>query len=305
MKIRTIIRHIRDYEKTGRISNSLVPFFNQNGKWCEKLLPQLSGKGPRVRHEIPHAMMRKITLPKERRITGNMARPVLRTSFVVKNDDKVVIPYAEIRGSVMLNGNAIIEANSLRRVGGNFSTDTSKAVQALNLCTVGGDLDVSNSSMLVATSLRDVGGSVYLLGSVPPNLVTIGGCCVIQKAVCMNDNELRYVEESLTLVDLDKIYLPKLEYVGGHMVMPTATRIEARKLYEVGGSLIAGRATVILMPNLRFVYGDLNSQNAKEFYPLDLEVSGSWFLYHEAYKIWKWRMKALAVLKGKKGVMYF
>jgi len=249
--------------------------------------------------------MRKIKLPKERRITGDMTRPVLRTSFVSSNDKKVTIAYSEIRGSVVVNGNPIIEAESLRRVGENFRTDTSNEVHTPNLHTVGGNLDVTSSSMLVATSLRDVGGSVYLLGRIPPNLVTIGGRCVIQSPVVgISENSLRYVRKSLTINDVAKIHFPKLECVGEHLVLLESTRIDARMLREVGGTLLAGQAKVMLMPKLRFVGGDLNSQSAKEFFHPELLVRGHWMLCEGACEIWIRRMHALTAMKGNQGPLY-
>lgn len=303
MRISNIIKHIRNFEKSGIISNSLVPFFNQHGKWCEELLPQLTSKVARSRYEIPHDMMRKIILPKEKRITGAKSRPVLRTSFVTKNERKVIIPYSEIRGSVVLKGNAVIEAGSLRRVGGDFSTDTSISVCVPKLHTVIGNFDVSRSSILIAPRLRDVGGSAFLLGRVPPNLVVVGGRCIIQKTVSTRENALRSVGKSLILNDLDKIYFPRLESVGEHLVMHGAQRIEARVLREVGGTFLAGQAEVMVMPKLRYVGGDFNSQSAKEFFHPELVVRGSWMQSPGASAFWFRRMQALDALKGNQALL--
>jgi len=304
LKISNIIRHIRHYEKTGRISNALVPYFNQHGKWCEELIPPLPDKGARASHEIPHSLMRQITLPKERRFTGGMKRPVLRTSFITKNDKVVNIPYAEIRGSLLAKGRGCIDAESLKYVGGDFSTHTSRTVHIPNLLTVDGDFEVTRSFKLTATRLRDVGGSVYLIGSLPPNLMVIGGRGIIQKAICTGDNILRYVGKSLYLIDMEKVHLPKLKSVGQDMVMAKANRIEARKLCKVGGLLQAGAAEIMLMPSLRYVGGDLDSRSAEEFFHPLLEVRGRWMQAPGAREFWVRRMHALSVLRGNQGPMY-
>lgn len=304
MKISNIIRHIHDYELTGIISNTLIPFFDQHGKWCGQLLPLLPSKVARPRYKIPHSLMRKITLPQERRITGSKSRPILRTSFVAKHERKVVIPYAEIRGNLVVQGNAEFEAESLKRVGGDFSTDSSISVCVPKLHTVIGNFDASSSSILNAASLRDVGGSVFLLGRVPPNLVVIGGRCIIQKAVSTRENALRSVGKSLLLNDLDEVYFPKLDFVGEHMIMFRANRVEARMLREVRGTLLAGQAEIMLMPKLRFVGGDFNSQSAKEFFHPELVVRGSWIQSPGASAFWFRRMQALGVLRGNQPPMH-
>jgi hypothetical protein len=304
MKISNIIRHIRHYEKTGRISNALVPYFNQHGKWCEELITPLPDKGPRARYEIPHSLMQKITLPKERRFSGDMESPVLRTSFVTRNDKMVAIPYAEIRGSFLAKGKASIDAELLEYVGGDFSTDTSRTVYIPSLHTVGGNFAVTRSFKLTATSLHDVRGSVYLVGSLPPNLVTIGGRCIIQRAICTSCNILRHVGKALIFNDLDKVQFPKLESVGEDMIMHSANRIEARMLREVRGTLLAGQAKMMFMPKLRFVGGDLNSQLAREFYHPQLEVRGRWMQARGVSELWIRRKHALDVLKGNQGPLY-
>ena len=304
MNISNIIRHIRHYEKTGEISNALIPFFDQHGKWCGQLLPLLPSKVARPKYKIPHSSMRKITLPKERRITGANSRPILRTSFVVSHERKLVIPYAEIRGNLVVQGNAVIEAESLRSVGGDFSTDSSISVCVPKLHTVIGNFDASRSSIINAASLRDVGGSVFLLGRVPPNLVVIGGGCIIQKAVSTRENALRSVGKSLILNDLDKVYFPKLESVGEHMVMLKANRVEARMLREVGGFLLAAQAEILVMPKLRFVGGGLNSQSAGEFFHPELVVRDRWMQAPGASELWFRRMQALGVLKGNQAPLH-
>ena len=204
----------------------------------------------------------------------------------------------------MVKENAMIHAESLRRVGGDFSTDTSVSVCVPKLHTVIGNFDASSSSILIAPSLRDVGGSVFLLGRVPPNLVAIGGRCIVQKAVSTRDNALRSVGKSLILNDLDKIYFPRLESVGEHLVMHGAQRVEARVLREVGGTFLAGQAEVMVLPNLRFVGGDLNTQSAKEFFHPELVVRGRWTQSPEASEFWIRRMQALAILKGNQSSLY-
>lgn len=193
----------------------------------------------------------------------------------------------------------MIHAESLRRVGGDFSTDKCVSVCVPKLHTVVGNFDASRSSILIATSLRAVGGSVFLLGRIPPNLAAIGGRCIIQKAVSTRDNALRSVGESLILNDLDKACFPKLESVGEHMVMLVANRVEARMLREVGGTLLAGQAEIMVMPKLRYVGGDLNSQSAKEFFHPELVVRGRWMQAPGASELWIRRMHALELLRGK------
>jgi hypothetical protein len=305
MNIKNIIRHIRNFEKSGRISNSLVPFFDQNGKWWgEELIPPLPDKGPRARYEIPHSLMRRIKLPKERRITGDMKRPVLRTSFITRNDKVVNIPYSAIRGSVLSRGRASVFAESLQFVGGDFSTNTKHTVHIPNLHTVGGDFRVIHSFKLTATSLHEIGGNLYLIGRLPPNLVLIRGFCIMQQAKCIRDNALRYVGKSICLNDLEKVHFPELESVGQDLVIAKANRIEARKLRKVGGLLQAGTAEIMLMPSLRYVGGDLNSQSAQEFFHPLLEVRGRWMQAPGAREFWVRRMRALSVLRGNQGPMY-
>lgn len=301
MNIKNIIRQIRNFEKTGRISYSLLPFFDQHGKWREELVPPPPDKGPGANYEIPHSMMRKITLPKSLRVTGNMKCPMLRTSYVSRDEKKLLIPYSAIRGSVLSRGRASVFAASLQFVGGDFSANTKHTVHIPKLHTVGGDFRLTHSFKLTATSLHEIGGNLYLIGRLPPNLVVIRGRCIIQQAKCIRDNVLRYVGKSLFMSDLEHVHFPELESVGQDIVMVKATRIEARKLCNVGGLLQTGAAEIMLMPRLRYVGGDLDSRSAKEFFHPLLEVRGRWFIAPGAREFWVRRMHALELLKGKQG----
>lgn len=299
MNIKNIIRHIRNFEKTGKISNSLLPYFDQRGKWREELVPPPPDEGPGANYEIPHSKMRHIKLPKSLRVNGNMKFPVLRTSYVTRDNKKVFIPYSVVRGSVLSRGRANVFAESLQFVGGDFLADAKHTVHIPNLHTVGGDFRVTHSFKLTATSLHEIGGNLCLIGRLPPNLAVIRGRCIIQQAMGMRNNALRYVGKSLFLSDLEHVQFPELESVGQDIVLAKATRIEARKLRKVGGLLQAGAAEILLLPRLRYVGGDLDSRSAKEFFHPLLEVKGRWFIAEGAQEYWSKRMDALELLKGK------
>ena len=104
-------KYIKHYVLTSVISDSLIPYYDQNGRWCEES-HQWEFRLPKNFLNI----MKDSYLPTSRRTTKHGLSTKLLTSFRWFGNDSTLIPYSEISGSLMV-GNVDVDAPCLRRVG--------------------------------------------------------------------------------------------------------------------------------------------------------------------------------------------
>ena len=293
MKIKEILNQIRHFEATGKVHDSLIPYFNQHGKWCGVKVRIL-----RLTTDLTHGKIKKYTLPIARRTSHTKYGVILKTSYTAESDDEITLSYVGIEGSLVVNGDALIRASELRHVDGHFLADSTRKIYLPKLRTVGGFFDVCSSLMLVARQLREVRGDVLMVGRLPPLLRTIGGRCVVNHAPTLVAPHLKTIGKSLLLPKTEKVFLNNLESVGSELILPIAQRIEARALRQVGSNFLAAQAETIVMPSLRVIGEDINSKSAKQFYNPKIKVGGSWTICEGAINDWIVRTLVRDALRG-------
>jgi len=293
MKQKEIIRYINKYAKTGIIDDSLIPLYDQNGKWC--------GDTIRWKHPMSHSFlgrMNKSFLPSSRRIFRKRQGTVLKTSFVWWGSDAVMVNYCEIHGSLIVTGNAPIHAPSLRLIGGNFISNTTKKVDLPWLSKVGGHFELLQTFLLSAPRLRCVGGNMVIVGMHPPLLETVGGRLGAYWAFSFEASNLREIGGCLVLSKADDIQVPVLESVGGSILLSHLARtIMAPKLRSVGGDFLADSVCTIRVPCLRLVAGDFDTSSAKGFYHPSIRVGGDWTMFPGAVREWEFREAARKAMR--------
>lgn len=295
MNQKQIIYHIRTYLATGIIKDTLIEFYDQNGKW--------RGDTIQWEQEAPHTLLEQMNqsyLPASRRTCRSKLGTALRTSFVHYGDDHVHIVYAEIHGSLIVKGNAAIHTPNLRRIYGNFVSDTRNKVEMPWLSQVSGSVELLQTFLLRIPRLRCVGCNLLIAGMSPPLLRFVGGRLAVYWAFDFRAACLRWVGGSLVLSKAGDIHVPALESVGGSILLShLARRIIAPRLKSVGGDFLAGSVEKIQMPCLRIVGGDFDTGNAIGFYDPAVQVEGDWTVFPRAIREWELRDAARKAIRGE------
>lgn len=290
-----IIHYIRRYLSTGIIEDPLIEFYDQDGKW--------RGDTIRWEQETPHALMEQMNqsfLPVRQRTCRSRLGTVLRTSLVRHGDDHVHAAYAEIHGSLIIKGNAAIHTPNLRRIYGNFVSDTRNKVDMPWLSQVSGSVELLQTFQLRIPRLRRVGGNLLIAGMPPPLLGFVGGRLAVYWAFDFRAACLRRVGGSLVLSKAGDIHVPALESVGGGILLShLARRIIAPRLKSVGGDFLAGSVEDIQMPCLRSVGGDLDTGSTPGFYDPAVQVAGDWTVFPGAIREWELRDSARKAIRGE------
>lgn len=293
MKEKEIIEHINNYISSGIIDDALIELYDQHGRWRGDTIQWNKGL-PRTIWE----QMKRSYLPSFRRTYRNRTGTVLRTSCIRKGDKDVRITYSEICGSLILDGNPVIHAPSLRRVGGNLLLCTDKRADFPNLRTVDGHLKIMRTFLFTAPRLQHVGGSVQTLGYLPPMLETVGGSLELYWSFDICAERLKHVCGCLILTKAETILFPVLEKIGGSLLPTLRARIiEAPKLQHIGGDFMASSVVRIRTPILESVGGNMDTTSAAGYYHPRIKVRGKWTTYPGALEEWKLRERARRAMK--------
>jgi hypothetical protein len=289
-----IIHHIRNYVTTGIIDDTLIEFYDQHGRW--------QGDTIKWNWDVPRKLldrMKKSHLPSSRRTCLERSGTVLRTSYIRRGNESVRIDYCGIRGSLVVNGNAVIHAACLRDIGGNMISSTTKRANFPNLRSVGGNIYIMRTFDLATPRLRHVGGRAHMLGYMPPLLETVGGSLEAYWCFDINATRLRHVGGCLVLTKPETIRFPLLETIGGSF-LPTqhAKTIEAPKLKSIGGDFIAASVVCIRTPALRSVGGNLDTSSARGYYDPRVKVGGEWTTFPGDIRAWELRERARQAIRG-------
>ena len=135
----------------------------------------------------------------------------------------------------------------------------------ITLREIKGSLCIQNSPVVRAPNLRKVVGGIYLhlnTKFVAPSLIVVG------------DN---------IIADSPAIHLPRLRTAGA-ICARNAHRFSAPCLSAVISDLVVPSAIEFDTPDLVFVGGNLNSESAPNFCPVDLVVMGKWTMHPAARK---------------------
>lgn len=292
-KTKRILEHIKKYLATGKISDSLVPYYNQHGNWIGTPGLLLCAKR--------HAPFDRITssyLPLSRRTYRDRSGTILRTSYVSIGDDSVLIKYSGINGSLVVQGNSKIHAPSLRHIGGGVIISTNQRVYLPNLKTVGRCFEVLQTFGLHVPRLIHVGGMARILGCIPPRLTTVGKSLAVHWCISAESESLRLVGGSLTLDNAEAVNLAELEFIGGSFIVSHfASVINTPKLQGIGGDFLAKSVPDLRTPALRLVGGNMDTSSAKLFYRPRIKVCGTWIKCPGDLEYWKRREATMRLFK--------
>lgn len=290
----TIILHeIERYLATGDISDALLPYYNQQGKWCGT---------PCIRFHTKHcARLNEITsshLPEARRTCRDRSGTILRTSFISRGSTNVHLNYSKINGSLNVTGNGMIHAPWLREIEGSLISTTSRRVCLPNLRKVDGHVEVLRTFDLLVPRLHHVGGRAKILGWIPPSLATVGRSLGVYWCFRAESDRLKCVGDYLALTKAETVNLSGLETIGGSFLLTVQTQvIHTPRLQSIGGDFLAESAHDLRAPALRSVGGNLDSTSARGFYHPRIKVGGAWAIYPGDVEHWHRRDAARRALK--------
>jgi len=289
-----LLIHLRHYAVSGIISDLLVPFFDQHGRWHEPIIRWPSGEASVLRTKI-----QKTYLPPWRRTRISGSGVVLRTSYHCDGMCPLNLAYCLIEGSLVVPGNVMIQAPELAGVNGSIITGTNQLINLPSLSSVGGNFDAMCSFLVSVPHLARVGGNVMLAGQVPISLETVGGRVGVYTKDPICAPKLSHVGRWLVVSNSQSARFPVLARVdGGVLITPPAKMIDLPCLLSVGGDFFADGVTDIRAPKLQSVGGDLETISASEFYFPKLHVSGVWTACPSARDHWMRRQAARNVIIG-------
>lgn len=295
MRQKEIIQHIQNFSHTGIISDELLPYYDQHGKW----------RGDKIRwwRPIPESLLTLIQrshLPEARRFHRVRDRTILHTSWNVCSEKDSRIHFAAIRGSLIAHPSWPLQAMSLRFVGGHFLGHTKHRIEIPNLVRVGGSFETPDAFCLHAPRLRSVGGWLKVAGTVPTKLQSVGGSLSTFACFEFKAPMLLFVGGALIPHKARSVDAPLLENIGGGILLSDTTkRINVPHLQTVGDDFYADSAELIWAHRLRKVGGDLDTRSDPKFYHPAIRVTGEWFCNSAAIHYWVARTKALEALKGR------
>ncbi len=293
IKRQQLIHCLKDYEKNEVIHDSLIPYYDQHGKWRGDTL---LWREDAIKKLI--ASMQKSHLPEPRRTMKSRMGPILLTSWVASAEESVMVKYVEIRGSLIAYNSQPIVAASLRYIAGDFSASTSNRIDFPNLVRVEGNCEAAASFRLHAPRLRSVGGRLKLSGELPPRLESVGRSLSTFWLFEFVAPNLKHVGGTLIPHKAETVHAPLLETIGGGFLVSDRTeKIEVPMLSSIGDDFLATHTTDIRAYRLRAIGGDMDTRSAKEFYHPAIRVGGDWTCDPDAIHHWVIREKARQALR--------
>lgn len=292
---RIILNEIEKYLATGIIPDALIPYYDQHGRWLG---------APFVWFHIkrnPH--LKRIAtsyLPTPRRTWRDRSGTILRTSYTWRGEKNVCMIYSKINGSLIVDGNPMIDAPWLRVVGGSLIVTTSRRVCMPNLREVNGRFEVMQTFDLLVPRLHHIGGRAKMLGCIPPMLRTVGGSLGVYWSFEAKSERLKCVGDYLVLTKAATVKLSELESIGGSFLLTSLTHvIHTPRLHSVGGDFLAESAHDLRAPALRHVGGNLDTTSARGFFHPRINVEGAWAICPGDAEYWYRRDAARKAMKGR------
>ncbi len=297
MTQREILKLTKNFQSTGIIDDSLVPFFDQSGIWIGDKI------GWTYRTYVAALeVMKSAFLPAARRTEPCLAGKRLLTSFLWRESTPAYLPFTEVIGSVLVPSEVAIRAHSLRSVGTHFFTHSNKAILLPYLTEVRGNFDSARSSKLSAPRLKIVGGNCRSLNNFLPALEEVGGRYCIRWALNLSSVALSSVGGTLEIHKGTHIALPRLRTVGRNLVACDMTKVlRVPALESVGGDFFASGANFITTRRLKSVGGRIDSSRAPDFWRPSIACGGEWFMYPGDMERWERRKRAWIALRGDQG----
>jgi hypothetical protein len=289
-----ILKLIQQYQRTGRIADSLIPYFDQDGKWRGD-----RKRFPKSTFTIARRIMAKAVLPLQRRSHCVNGRRILRTSFVwTRECTTVIADWHEIQGSLILGCMAGFDGTNLELIGGHLLTDLSARLDCPKLETIRGEHDSLRSREIEIPNLRHVGGSMRTTNRNFSKLETVGGDLMIQHSADVDFPQLLSVGGDLNATDCTIFAAAKLERVGTSPKFEATDQSTRAPLPATPtGAMNLMSAKSIKAPALVLVTGDLDTRSATAFAPRKLRVGGSWTMPENARALMRANKKAVEALR--------
>jgi hypothetical protein len=290
---RIILKHIEKCLATGVIPDALIPYYDQHGKWFGA--PGIwfhTKRNPRLDR------INSSYLPAPRRTWRDRSGTILRTSYIWRGNTNVCMTYSKIKGSLILEGNTMIDAPWLRVVEGSLIITTSQRVCMPNLRQVDGRFDVMQTFDLLVPRLHHIGGRAKMLGCIPPLLRTVGGSLGVYWCFKAESDRLKCVGDYLALTKAATVKLSDLESIGGSFLLTSLTHvIHTPRLHSVGGDMLAESVHDLRASALRRVGGNLDTSSAKGFFNPRIKVGGAWAICPGDAEDWYRRDAARRAMK--------
>lgn len=233
-----------DYEKTGIISEDLLPFFDQEGNWYG------FGKNAGVELLKPYKNLMKEKIPKEKLLKkDSLGNLHLLSSFYTENSSE--LGFGELTGEITGEPSPTLFAEIETKLGEENDN---------NYTSIAGDLNAPYAATATIPRVLKIGGRLSLRGCrklYAPELRSIGWYADLSSLEEINLPKLRYVGEWLNAKLANKIELTNLEQVLGHLGLE---QIQHRKIKENDRKILQSRLTYSL-PKLREVWGTLKLPN--------------------------------------------
>ena len=281
----TIQKAIHHYSTTGVILDILIPYYTQQGRWCGDRRNWRSSFSKKAA-----LIMSKSILPSCRRIRICECESILLTSFHWRRKRLAIIPWAEVRGSIVIRSLESITARYLRSVSGDFYSRSISDVFLPRLTSVGGDMDLHETVKLYAPALAEVHGSLMVCDPNLPLLQSVGKRFWVPWSSNLHLPTLRFVGGDFDVAGSNSVIVPSLQWVGFSILLCYLTRIfSAPMLREVGGSLYASKAKVIHAAKLESVGDTLYTQSAIDYYKPVFARVFHWEMHPDAEYRWKMR----------------
>jgi hypothetical protein len=208
--------------------------------------------------------------------------------------------YSKIKGSLIVEGKAMIHAPWLRVVEGSLMSTTSQRVCLPNLRQVNGHVDFMQTFDLRVPRLNHIGGQVKVMGCIPPLLKTVGKSLGVYWCFRVESDRLKCVGGHLVVTKAETVNLSGLGKIDGSFHLNLQTQvIQTPRLQSVGGDFLVESAHILRAPALRQVGVNLNSSSAKGVYHPRITVEGAWVICPGDAEDWWRRDAARKAMKGK------
>ncbi len=139
------------FHETGAIREVLLTCFDQHGEWI--------GTGVDLPDLNVSAKLRKTIIPKADLIRTNATgERVLYGTYVITSAKNYVVPFEHVRGDVIADRYKIVEAPTLKTVGGSLIAMKARSIRLLQLRTVWHHLFVNCAVEFESPELLSVGG---------------------------------------------------------------------------------------------------------------------------------------------------
>jgi hypothetical protein len=163
-----------------------------------------------------------------------------------------------VGGDVLVKGTANLDANNLQSIGGGVFVDDTANLDAKNLQSVDGDVNVSDTGNLDANNLQIVGGDVFVNSTgnlYANNLQSVGDNVHVYGT--LDAKNLQSVGGDVRVNSTGNLYANNLQSIGGNVRVSGTGNLYANNLQSIGYDVRVYGAGNLDANNLQSVGGDV------------------------------------------------